>query len=287
MRNGITMIGVILLCSMPPAAGAACPGDAAVAAYVADFEAARPSKGFGKDISMADATCARTKLAQALTRVLGPTVGYKAVFTNTDSQKRFAVDGPAWGVMFGSRMMPDGTRLPAQFGALPRYEADFLVVVRDAGLADAKSPREAMDHISALIPFIELPDIMLDGKPTGAELVAANAAFRAGVLAPRIAVTDGNAATLVEALANMEVVVTEDRSGKEIGRARGNVLMGNPINAALWLAQSLKRDGVVLKPGDLLSLGGFIASAPVRAGTSMSVHYIGLPGDPTVKVHFD
>jgi 2-keto-4-pentenoate hydratase len=287
MRNGITMIGVILLCSMPPAAGAACPGDAAIAAYVADFKAGQSSKGFGKDISMADAACARAKLAQALTRILGPAVGYKAVFTHADSQKRFAVDGPAWGVMFGNRMMPDGARVPAQFGALPRYEADFLVVVRDAGLADARNPRAAMDHISALIPFIELPDIMLDGKPTGAELVAANAAFRGGVLGPRIAVSDNNAAVLLEALANMEVVVTEERSGTEIGRARGNVLMGNPINAALWLAQALKKDGVILKPGDLLSLGGFLAAAPVRAGTSMSVHYTGLPENPTVTIHFD
>lgn len=287
MRNGITVIGVTLLCAMPPASPAACPDDATVAVYLADFEAGRPSKGFGKNLSMDDAACARGKLARALPRVLGPAVGYKAVFTNADSQKRFGVAGPAWGVMFGNRMLPDGARLPAKFGALPRYESDFLVVVKDAALADAKSPREAMSHISALIPFIELPDIMLEGKPTGAELVATNAAFRGGVLGARIPVAESNAADLLEALANMEVVVTEERSGREIGRARGNVLMDNPIRAALWLAQALKNDGVILKAGDLLSLGGFLASAPTQAGTSMSVRYAGLPGNPTVTVHFD
>jgi 2-keto-4-pentenoate hydratase len=276
-----------MLALAPLAAAAACPDDAAIAAYVAEFRAGTPSKGFGKEIDADSAACARNKLTQALPQVLGPVVGYKAVFTNPDSQRRFGVAGPAWGVMFGRMMLADGARLPANFGALSRYESDFVVVVGDAALAEATTPREALAHISELVPFIELPDIMVAGKPTGPEIIATNAAFRGGVLGAHIAVRPDNAAALAEALANMDVVVTEDRSGREIGREKGSVLMGNPLNAAIWLAQALKKDGIALKPGDLLSLGGFLASAPTRAGTSMTVHYNGLPGNPAVTVHFD
>ena len=162
-----------------------------------------------------------------------------------------------------------------------------MVVVLDPGLAEAATPLEAMAHLSALVPFIELPDIMVEGKPTGAEIVATNAAYRGGVLGTPIQITPANAAPLLAALAAMEVVVTEERAGREIGREKGSVLMGNPINAALWLARTLKADGVALKPGDLLSLGGFLASAPTQAGTTMRVRYLGLPGDPAVTVHFD
>lgn len=269
-----------------PPAFAACPEAAAVAAYVADFAAGRKSAGFGKDLTLADAACARAALIVQLPAVLGESVGYKAVFTNPDAQRRFGVAGPAWGAMFGKQIQASGARLPANFGALSRYESDFLVVVKDAGLADARSPEEALAHIDALVPFIELPDIMLD-KPSGLELVATNAAFRGGVLGSRIPVDAANAPALAAALADMEVVVTEDRSGREIGRAKGNVLMDNPLNAAIWLAQALRRDGIAVKPGDLLSLGGFLASAPTQAGTTMTVRYRGLPGDPAVTVHFD
>jgi 2-keto-4-pentenoate hydratase len=270
---------------LPLLALAACPGDAAIAAYVAEFRAATVSKGFGKDITLADAKCARAKLIEALPKVLGERVGYKAVFVTPESQQRFGVSGPAWGAMFSAYMLRDSTLVPARLGASLRYEAGLVVVVKDAGLAEAGSTLEALEHISDLIPFIELPDAMLEGAPTGAELIAINAAFRGGVLGARIPVVPGRA--LLDALAEMEVVVGEERSGHEVGRAQGKVLMGQPIRAALWLARALQKDGIELKAGDLLSLGGFLEPMPIRPRTSISVRYLGLPDNPTVEVHFE
>ena len=85
----------------------------------------------------------------------------------------------------------------------------------------------------------------------------------------------------------MTVVMTEDVSGKELGRVKGNVLMEHPINAAMWMARTLKKAGVALKPGDLLSLGGYIPPAPTQPGTRIAVKYLGLPEDPSVTVHFE
>jgi 2-oxo-hept-3-ene-1,7-dioate hydratase len=256
-----------------------------VTAYVADFQAARVSKGFGNDLSLADAECARGKLVQELPQVLGRVVGYKAGFTNPALQQRFGVSSPAWGVMFAKLMVDSGAKLPAQFGARPLYEADFIAVVKDADLADASTPLEALQHIAEVVPFIELPDLMLEGTPTGLALIATNIAFRGGALGPRVKVEPTQA--FLEMLANMTVVMTEDKSGKELGRVKGNVLMEHPINAAMWLAQALKKEGVALKPGDLLSLGGYIPPAPTQPGTSITVKYVGLPGDPVVTVHFE
>lgn len=285
MRSPLLLPTLLLAFSMT--VEAACPSDEAIAAYLSDFRELRPSKGFGPGLSPADAACARTKLIEQLPAILGPLVGYKAIFTNPTSQRRFGVTGPDWGAMFAHSMQADGVRLPARFGALPRYESDLLIVVKDAGLADADTPLEALAHTAAIVPFIELPDIMIAGAPTGIELVASNAAFRGGVLGSRIEVTAENAALLLEALASMDVVVTEKRSDRQIGREKGSVLMGNPVNAAMWLAKALKLDGITLKPGDLLSVGGFLASAPTQPGTSMTVRYVGLPGNPEVTVHFD
>jgi 2-oxo-hept-3-ene-1,7-dioate hydratase len=270
---------------LPLLTHAVCPDDQAVKAYVADFQAARMSKGFGNDLSTADAECARDKLVQELPQVLGRVVGYKAGFTNPALQQRFGVSSPAWGVMFAKLMVESGAKLPAQFGARPLYEADFIAVVKDAALADATTPLEALQHIAEVVPFIELPDLMLEGTPPGTALIATNIAFRGGALGPGVKVEPTQA--FLEALANMTVVMTEDTSGKELGRVKGNVLMEHPINAAMWIAQALKKAGVVLKPGDLLSLGGYIPPAPTQPGTSITVKYLGLSGDPSVTVHFE
>jgi 2-oxo-hept-3-ene-1,7-dioate hydratase len=55
----------------------------------------------------------------------------------------------------------------------------------------------------------------------------------------------------------------------------------------MWMAQTLKKEGIALRPGDLLSLGGYLPAAPTQAGTSITVKYLGLPGDPSVTVHFE
>jgi len=137
-------IGLIVM--FPLFADAACPDQSTVASYLADFKAARASKGFGSDLSLADAECARGKLVKELPQVLGRVVGYKAGFTNPAAQERFGVKGPAWGVMFEKMMVDSGAKLPAKFGARPQYEADFIAVAKDAGLADAKTPLEALRH---------------------------------------------------------------------------------------------------------------------------------------------
>lgn len=274
-----------LIVMFPLLANAACPDQAAVASYLADFKAARASKGFGPDLTPADVECAKGKLVKELPQVLGRVVGYKAAFTNPAVQQRFGMNSPAWGVMFEKMMLDSGAKLPAKFGARPQYEADFIAVVKDAGLADAKTPLEALRHISDVVPFIELPDLMLEGTPKASELIATNVAFRAGALGPRVKVEPTQA--FLDALANMTVVMTEDKSGKELGRVKGHVLMDHPVNAAMWLAQALKKEGIALKPGDLLSLGGYIPPAPTQPGTSITVKYLGLPGDPSVAVHFE
>ncbi|MFO1424607.1 MAG: hydratase [Candidatus Competibacteraceae bacterium] len=276
-------IGLLVLVSM--GADAACPNQAAVAAYVVDFRAARPSQGFGADLTLADAKCARGRLVRKLSPVLGRVVGYKAAFTNPAMRARFGVKEPAWGAMFEKTLAGSGATLPARFGAYPQYEADLIVVVKDAGLVDAKTPLEALRHLSAVIPFIELPDRMLEGPLTGVGLVATNVGFRAGVLGRPMPVEPTQA--FVDTLANMTVVMTDSRGGQELGRASGSTLMNHPLNAALWLAQALKQDGIALKPGDLLSLGGYFPPAPTRPGTSIMVQYRGLPGDPSVTVRFE
>lgn len=279
-----TLQGLIFATStlIAPTVFAACPDDAAVSAYLADFAARRLSKGFGNDLSAADAECAKHKLGKRLPSVLGQPVGYKAGFTNVALQQRFGVDSPKWGYMFDRNMIDIIAAVPADFGARPVYEADFIVEVKDARLADAKTPLEALGYLESVVPFIELADLMLEGSFNGNAMIATNVAFRGGVLGKEIPVVQSQA--FLDSLTNMTVVMTDEVDGKELGRAKGSALMDNPINAAIWLAQALKKDGITLKKGDLLSLGGYIPPQPTKAGMKVQVRYIGLPGDPAVSV---
>ena len=278
--------GLMLATAFAGSAIAACPDDAAIDAYMADFAKRRPSKGFGNDITIDDAECAKKKLGKKLPKALGDPIGYKAAFTNPALQQRFGVSGPKWGYMYNRNMVDIVALVPSNFGAFPLYEADMIVEVKDPGLADAKTPLEALKYLEAVVPFIELPDLMLEGKFSGNNFIATNVGFRGGVLGMELPVQQTQA--FADALASMTVVMIDEAdNNKELGRGKGSALLGHPLEAAIWLAKELKKDGVTLKQGDLLSLGGFFPPQPVKPGMKVKMQYLGLPEDPSVSVEFD
>lgn len=277
--------GVIAASVIPDIAVGACPSADAINAYFEDFKAARPSKGIPIE-TMEDAYCMQAELVKRLPEALGKQVGFKAAFTNPAMYERFKVKGPAYGVMFEKMMLQSGAHVPANFGARPLFEAGLLVELRAPGLYLAKTPLDALIYLWDIIPFIELPDLMLEDKSVGgAQLVGHNVAFRGGVMGPRIRCRATN--TFLEEIGTMNVIMTEDKSGKELGRAPGSTLMGHPFNAAIWLAKALDDAGIELHKGDLFSLGGFLLPMPVQPNTSITVKYEGMLENPSVTVHFD
>ena len=118
---------------------------------------------------------------------------------------------------------------------------------------------------------------------TGIALTAGNVGARLGVLGRRVPVQ--GTADFVKALAEMTVTMT-DGTGALLGREHGRVILDHPLNAVLWLMEELRKAGIKLRPGDLLSLGS-IKAMPAPRGKSVTVKYDGLPGGPIdVSVRF-
>ena len=49
--------------------------------------------------------------------------------------------------------------------------------------------------------------------------------------------------------------------------------MGNPANAAAWLANKMQALGEPLKKGEFILAGSFISAIPVKPGDLISVKY--------------
>lgn len=279
------LVGAMAVVATSLPVGATCPSHEKVSAIIRAWEAREPVRGLRTDLSMKDAECGRKRLVQKLELALGRVVGYKAGLTNPAVQKRFGVSEPLRGVLMQRMLLSEGKEVPAQFGARPVFEADLLVVVKDARIQRARTRLEALKALSLVIPFIELPDLVVaEGeKLTAPLIVSINVGARLGVVGRGIPVepTEEFAARL----AAMNVRLT-DGQGKELARARGAAILGHPLNAVLWLVHDLEKSGVPLRPGDLLSLGSFTAPMPPTPGLTVTAHYEGLPGNPKVTVRF-
>ncbi len=269
-------------------AQAACLSDAQVESLAQHYLAKTLADNL-EGLSDADGACTRAKFNVVLAKVFGKVLGYKAGLTNPAVQKRFSTDKPVWGKLYTPMLLQSGATVDAKFGSRPLYEADLLVRVKSADINHAKTPIEVLAAIDQIVPFIELPDGVVQDPPklNGAGISAINVGARLGVAGRPLAVPDSPAdrQALIDALRDMSVVVTEG-DGATLAQGKGADLLGHPLNAVIWLASALAQEELALKAGDLISLGSFTALLAPRAGQSVTVTYKGLAGATPVQVTF-
>ena len=172
-----------------------CATDAEVQAFVDGYLAAEPTKALVVTGNMDDAICTQSKVVAMLSQEKGPVIGYKAGLTSKAAQERFGASEPVQGVLYRDMMLENGAEVPEKFGARPVFEADLILVVGSDAINSATTAEEAMTHISAVHPFIELPDVSYaQGEPINAVTLTANGvAAKMGVMGDAIPVTDATA----------------------------------------------------------------------------------------------
>ncbi len=266
-----------------------CLDNITVDRLLADYNARRPAANPPDSMTMADANCSRAKFQQRLAGQAGRLAGYKAGLTNPAVQKRFNTDQPVWGALYTDMLLNSGAIVKADFGTRPLYEADMLVRVKSTAINNARTPAEVLAQVDQIIPFIELPDLIVEAPPkiNGAVLSALNVGARLGVRGAPLAVPQDatGQARLLDQLRDMNVRLV-DAQGAQLGGGKGADVLGHPLNAVVWLAQALNAHGLSLRPGQVVSLGSFSALLPPKAGLNVTAHYDGVTDLQPVTVMF-
>jgi 2-keto-4-pentenoate hydratase len=66
------------------------------------------------------------------------------------------------------------------------------------------------------------------------------------------------------------------QAGQIMGTGAGGAALGSPLNALVWLANTVGPLGVVLEPGSVILPGSITAAIPVVAGDSVTATFAGL-----------
>lgn len=185
-------------------------------------------------------------------------VGRKAGLTAKAVQQQLGVDQPDFGVLFDDMRVADGGVLDPGKCLQPKAEAEIAFVLG----ADLPSPDTTPDQVAEAVisvhAAIEIVDSRIaDWKISFADTVADNGSSAFFVLAG----TGHPLAGLDLEGAAMEMIV----NGKVASTGVGAAALGNPLNAAAWLAQTLAGRGEPLKAGDVLlagALGPMVALNP-------------------------
>jgi 2-keto-4-pentenoate hydratase len=234
-----------------------------------------PVSAVDQQMSLKDAAKAQEEFINVISKEFGQPVGYKAGLTNPNVQKAFGLTEPVRGTLLKKMLLPNGSVIPADFGAVPLFEGDLIVRVGDEAVNQANTPEEALKTLDAVIPFLELPDGIFDAKvkPTAAAIVANNVGARYGIMGEPIPLSATR--EWQERLKGFTLQILDEK-GAIIAEGKGTALLGDPLNAVIWLKSSLAAQGMKLKKGDLLSLGSLTRQMPAKPGTAIKAKYVGL-----------
>ena len=185
-------------------------------------------------------------------------VGRKAGLTAKAVQAQLGVDQPDFGVLFEDMAITDGGTLDPARALQPKAEAEIAFVLANDLPSAETTAEQVADAVASVHAAIEIVDSRIaDWKITFADTVADNGSSAFFVLADKGVPLSG----LDLEGAEMEMQI----NGEVKSTGTGAAALGNPLNAAAWLAQTLAKRGEPLKAGDILlagALGPMVALNP-------------------------
>jgi 2-oxo-3-hexenedioate decarboxylase/2-keto-4-pentenoate hydratase len=198
---------------------------------------------------------------------VGPRIGYKIGCTTAVMQTYLGLDHPCLAGVFSGVVHKNGATI--DFNRYCRVGIECEIAVRLAtDLPPAKAPFSAeavRPAVAAYMTAIEIvDDRYLDWRNTDAPTLIADDYFAAGcVLGPPVP-----AAQIADPSA---LTGTTTINGIEVGRGRGSDVMGHPLNALAWLANSLAARGRGLKRDEIVLTGSLVETKWLARGDRVTV----------------
>lgn len=196
-------------------------------------------------------------------------VGRKAGLTAVAVQRQLGVDQPDFGVLFDDMQVADGGRLDAARCLQAKAEGEIAFILKSELHSADLSIADVAAAIASVHAAIEIVDSRIaDWNISFADTVADNGSSAFFVLAEHGVPLAG--LDLEGAAMTMTVNDTVASSGL------GAAALGNPLNAAAWLARTLAMAGEPLKAGDILLSGALGPMVTLAPGDHVSTDIAGI-----------
>jgi 2-keto-4-pentenoate hydratase len=196
-------------------------------------------------------------------------VGRKIGLTAKAVQRQLGVDQPDFGMLLADRTVGDGEEIDPGLVMQPRVEAEIALIIERDLTAERPTVADVIRATAFAVPAIEVVSSRIaDWDIRIVDTIADNASFGLYVLGGPPRSLDG----LDLRLCGMVM----ERRGEPISLGVGAACLGNPLNAAAWLARKMVEVGMPLQAGDVIMTGALGPMAPVAAGDVIEARISGL-----------
>jgi 2-keto-4-pentenoate hydratase len=196
-------------------------------------------------------------------------VGRKIGLTSKTVQAQLGVDRPDFGALFDNMAYGDGEEIPFARTQQPKVEAEIALVLEHDLLHKHHTIADILRATAYALPAIEVVGSRIENWDIRlADTVADNASSGLFVL--------GTSPVKLGDFDIVECGMLMERKGDQVSVGAGAACLGNPLNAAIWLADTMVRFGAPLRAGDIVLTGALGPMVTVQPGDVFTAHIEGL-----------
>jgi 2-keto-4-pentenoate hydratase len=196
-------------------------------------------------------------------------VGRKIGLTAKSVQKQLGVDQPDYGILYADMEVVDGDEIASSRLMQAKVEGEIALVLDDDLVDEQLTLVDLINATAYALPAIEVVGSRIaNWDITILDTIADNASSGLYVL--------GTKPVGLHDLDLRMCGMVMENGGEQVSIGAGVACLGNPLNAALWLARKMVSVGMPLMAGDTIMTGALGPMAPVKPGEAVEVRISGL-----------
>lgn len=218
------------------------------------------------DITVADAYNIQLGIIRAKLERGDVVVGKKIGLTSKAMQDMVGVKEADYGHVLSSGVFLEGQPVETSRLIQPRLEAEICFILKEDLKGPGVTTANVLTATSGVMPAFEVIDSRIkDWKIRIQDTVADNASNAAVIL--------GGKLTRIKDLDLRLTGMVYEKNGDILATGTGAAVLGNPVQAVAWLANTLAQYGITLKAGEFIMAGALTAALPIKAGDNFTATF--------------
>jgi 2-oxopent-4-enoate/cis-2-oxohex-4-enoate hydratase len=223
------------------------------------------------DITIEDAYHIQQRMLSRRLAAGEKVVGKKIGVTSAAVMNLLGVRQPDFGYMLDGMIYNEGESIPMDTLIQPKAEGEIAFVMKHDLMGPGVTAADVLAATEGVMTCFEIVDSRIrDWKIKIQDTVSDNASCGVFVLGDRL--VDPRAVDL----ATCGMVL--EKNGEIACTGAGAATLGNPVNAMVWLTNTLGRLGIPLKAGEVVLSGSLGPMIPVKAGDNLRCTIGGIGG---------